>query len=268
MKQLTTQPNSKTNLTRLFNKVFSLAFAGLCLVSSSNMYAQKTAKAFEPKTDLYLSGLVLNTNLDNFNKTLPVNADKIGSQNAAMGFGFTSMNRRFAFNSEAAFSFRQRSVFSNIEQIYVTRGRWSVSAGRHLITNKSKTLIITPMIGFIADQLTMNYRNDSFAKPSSMNWVVRDQFPNLNTNEEPEDRYINPSFGVLAQLRVYGIIKNRYTISGMISYQQDISKGRWHYDYGFIRTNSPHTYTTGLNYGITLGILLKESDFLEDKLPQ
>ncbi len=264
MKQATIQ----SQLTLSINKVLSMAIIGLSLVSSTQLNAQKTSKVFEPKTDLYLSGLALNTNLDNFNKTLPANADKIGSQNAAMGFGFTSMNRRFAFNSEAAFSFRQRSVFSNIEQIYVTRGRWSVNAGRHLLTNKSKTLIITPMIGFTYDQLTMNYRNDSFAKPSSINWVVRDQFPNLNTDEETQDQYINPSFAVLAQLRVYAIIKNRYTISGMISYQQDISKGRWHYDYGFIRTNSPQTYTTGLNYGITLGFLLKESDFLEEKLPQ
>lgn len=268
MKQLTPLPNSKTNLTSLFSRIFSMAITALCLTSSPIMYAQKTAKAFEPKTDIYLSGLVLNNNLDNFNKTLPANADKIGSQNAAMGFGFTSMNRRFAFNSEAAFSFRQRSVFSNIEQIYVSRSRWTVSAGRHLLTNKSKTLIITPMLGFTADQLTMNYRNDSFSKPASMNWVVRDQFPNLSADEESEDRYINPSFALLAQLRVYTIIKNRYTISGMISYQQDIGKGRWHYDYGFIRTNSPYTYTTGLTYGVTFGILLKESDFLEDKLPQ
>lgn len=260
--------NFQLTCHRLANMSMSIIVSGLSIVYSNPMQAQKSSKIFEPKTDIYISGLVLNTNLDNFNKTLPANASKIGSQNAAMGFGFTSMNSRFAYNTEAAFSFRQRSIFSDFEQIYVTRGRWSVTAGRHLFTNKNKTIIVTPMIGFTADQVTMNYRNDSFAKPSSMNWVVRDQFPNLNSDEENEDRYINPSFAVLAQLRVYTIIKNRYTISGMISYQQDISKGRWHYDYGFIRTNSPNTYTTGLNYGITLGFLLKESDFLEEKLPK
>ncbi len=230
--------------------------------------AQTSSVAFEPKTDLYINGTVFNTNLDRFNKTLPVNSDKIGFTNGGMGFGFTSMNRRFAFNSDAAFSFRQRSIFSDIEQIYLSRGRISFSFGRHLLTNKKKTFIVTPLLGFTYDQLTLNYRNDSFAKPSSINWVVRDQFPNLNSEDDPENRYINPSFAFLAQLRVTTIIKNRYTISGMVAYQQDISKGRWHYDYGFIRTNSPQTYTTGLSYGISLGVLLKESDFLEDHLPK
>lgn len=214
---------------------------------------------FEPKTDIFIGGGVMQADLNRLNRTLPAGARTFDSDMGAVVFGFTTYNRRFSFSNSVGVFLRQRSVFSDYEQVFMGRANWNFSFGRHLFVNDKMDFIVTPMLGFSWDQYTLQYHNDSFAKPASMDWIVRRQNA-LGDNEGDYNRYVNPSFALLASLRVMKTIKDRFTISALVSYQHDVGSGKWHYDYGFRRMNSPDTYSSGLMFNLNLGVLVKKSD--------
>lgn len=218
-------------------------------------------EAFGPVADLYVFGGFIQSDLTKFNSTLPTGVKQMNSMTGLAGFGFSSLGKRFMFNSQVGFGFRQRSIFSDYEQVFLGRTNWSFSFGRHLYKSKKNTFIVTPMLGFVYDSYTLNYQNDSIAKPSSINWVIRSQNP-FESDEELDD-YSNPSFALLGQLKVMTIIKERFTISLLASYQHDIGSGKWHYEYGFRRMSSPDTYSSGLMLNLSFGILIKNEDLEE-----
>lgn len=217
---------------------------------------------YEPKVDFYFCGGALQANLEKFNLTLPAHAKKMNTTMPALGFGFATINRRFTFNTQLHFALRQRSIFNNYEQIFLGRTHWSVTFGRHLYANKKLNLVITPMLGFAVDAYSMHYHNDSFFKKSSIPWVIRSQNPNQQEMEHLT--YTNPSMAAIGHLRITTTHWNRLSVTANISYQQDLGSGYWHYIYGFRRTDSPETRTSGLCVGLSIGVLINASDVNEE----
>jgi hypothetical protein len=240
-----------------------LALTGIAMVVDLRAQTELSTNlpgSFEPQTDIYLGAGSFHSDLQAFNETMPRRIDRIDEILPALGLGFATVNRRFSFHSDLAFSMRKRSVFSDFEQIMFSRMRWSVAFGRHLYANEKLSLVITPMLGLSYDQYSLNYRNDSFDRPSSIDWVYRPQNTTMANQDQYPNHYVNPSLAALAQLRIMTTFGKRFSFSMLSSYQHDLGSGKWHYEYGFIRTNSPNTYTSGLYLGFSLGVLLKASD--------
>lgn len=254
--------NSVWYICRMTHTVTAVLF----LFVGLHMHAAGTApendgfEYYVPKRDFYLSGGFFLADLNRLNATLPANASRMKSEMPAIGLGFATVSEKFTFNTHLSFAIRQRSIFSDYEQVFLGRTHWSFTFGRHLYANDKLTFVITPLLGLAYDTYKLNYHNDSFSKPASMNWIVRPQNP-LGNDEGELDEYNNPSLAILAQLRVMKSIQGRFNISALVSYQHDLSSGKWHYDYGFRRMNSPDTYTHGLSLKLCLGISITESEW-------
>lgn len=192
-----------------------------------------------------------NTNLDKFNASLPDQSAKITKPLSAVELGMSLEFEKFMIHSDFSIGTRNRSYVSDYEQIIVSQTRWSISGGPVMNIGKKQNIQFATLAGIGYNSIDLRYRNDTLNKASSIPWVIN-QAP-TQYDEDPR-HYNNPGFVVLVEQRVSVIVRKHFMFTGFVGYQHDLGKGRWHYEYGFIRRNSPETFGSGLTYGGTLGL--------------
>jgi len=201
--------------------------------------------------DMKIGWRAMNTNLDAFNKSMPAGTPYLSGNMNAVELSFGVHKKHFMVHSDLSIGTRNRNFISNYEQIILTQTSWSLTAGPTYKVGKNKKLQFSTLAGVAYNSLDLKYVNDSINKSASIGWILN-QAPN-QLDEDP-GHYTNPGFMLVVQQRATIILNKHFTLTAFVGYQQDMGKGRWHYEYGFIRRNSPETFGTGLSYGASLGL--------------
>ncbi|MCC7299003.1 MAG: hypothetical protein IT244_11775 [Bacteroidia bacterium] len=200
---------------------------------------------------MHIGWRAFNTNLNTFNSSMPNENSHIQGPLNAVEMGMSYEAKRFLLHSGLAIGTRNRGYVSDYEQFILTQTRWTFTGGPVFKLGKNKGIQFSTLAGVGYSSLDLRYQNDTLNKASSISWIINQQPTQLD--EDPR-HYTNPGFIFLVEQNVSVVIRKNFMFTGFVGYQSDMGKGNWHYEYGFIRRNSPKTFTTGLTYGATLGL--------------